>query len=79
MSLVAFLPLLTAPAYNSAAGVDFNVVMLGTGQLVEVQGTAEGEPFSQGQMQELVALADTGIRKLFLAQKDAIDEWRSSR
>ena len=53
--------------------------MLGTGQLVEVQGTAEGEPFSQGQMQELVALADTGIRKLFLAQKDAIDEWRSSR
>jgi len=64
---------------DSAAGVDFNVVMLGTGQLVEVQGTAEGEPFSQGQMQELVALADTGIRKLFLAQKDAIDEWRSSR
>ena len=64
---------------DSAAGVDFNVVILGTGQLVEVQGTAEGEPFSQGQMQELVALADTGIRKLFLAQKDAIDEWRSSR
>tara|TARA_Y100000588_G_C14197834_1_gene901026 strand:+ start:77 stop:814 length:738 start_codon:yes stop_codon:yes gene_type:complete len=64
---------------DSAAGVDFNVVMLGTGQLVEVQGTAEGEPFSQGQMQELVALADTGIRKLFLAQKGAIDEWRSSR
>lgn len=64
---------------DSAAGVDFNVVMLETGQLVEVQGTAEGEPFSRDQMQELIALADTGIQELFLTQKDAIDKWRASR
>ena len=64
---------------DSAAGVDFNVVMLGTGQLVEVQGTAEGEPFSRDQMAELVNYACDGIEQLFQAQKAALDEWRTSR
>jgi ribonuclease PH len=63
---------------DSAAGVDFNVVMLGTGQLVEVQGTAEGEPFSQDQMGEMANMASGGIKQLFAAQKAALDEWRTS-
>jgi ribonuclease PH len=63
---------------DSSAGVDFNVVMLGTGQLVEVQGTAETEPFTRAQMQEMVDLACGGIEQLFLAQKAALDEWRTS-
>ena len=63
---------------DSAAGVDFNVVMLGTGQLVEVQGTAEGEPFSRDQMGDLVNIACTGIEQLLTAQKSALDEWRTS-
>ena len=57
---------------DSSAGVDFNVVMLGTGQLVEVQGTAEGEPFSRQQMNSLTDLAERGIRELLTAQQEAI-------
>ncbi len=63
---------------DSKAGVDFNVVMLGTGQLVEVQGTAEGEPFSRRQMDGLVDLAEAGIRQLFTAQRDAMNEWKAA-
>ena len=61
---------------DSAAGVDFNVVMLGTGQLVEVQGSSEGEPFDRRQMNALVDLAETGIRQLFAVQKEALAAWR---
>ena len=63
---------------DSGAGVDFNVVMLGTGQLVEVQGTAEGEPFSRQQMDGLVDLAELGIRQLFDAQRDALNAWKAA-
>ena len=63
---------------DSAAGVDFNVVLLGTGQLVEVQGTAEGEPFSRRQMDGLIDLAESGIRQLFEAQLAAIGAWREA-
>jgi len=63
---------------DAAAGVDFNVVMLGTGQLVEVQGTAEGEPFSRQQMDELIDLATSGIKRLFGAQQTALRDWRAS-
>jgi ribonuclease PH len=66
-------------AEDSKAGVDFNVVMLGTGQLVEVQGTAEGEPFSRKQMDVLVDLAEAGIRELFAMQQAALKEWRAAR
>jgi ribonuclease PH len=45
--------------------VDFNVVMTGTGDFVEVQGTAEGKPFSAATMAELLGLAESGIRELF--------------
>ena len=57
---------------DSSTGVDFNVVMLGTGQLVEVQGTAEGEPFSRQQMNSLIDLAERGIGELLTAQQEAI-------
>ena len=63
---------------DSLAGVDFNVVMLGTGQLVEVQGTAEGEPFTRRQMDALVDLAEAGIRQLFEVQREAMATWRGA-
>jgi ribonuclease PH len=61
---------------DSSASVDFNVVMLGTGQLVELQATAEGDPFDRQQMNALVDLAEGGIRELFDAQKAALAAWR---
>jgi ribonuclease PH len=64
---------------DSSAGVDFNVVLLGTGQLVEVQGTAEGEPFTRRQLDELVDLAEAGIRELFATQRDAVAAGKAAR
>ena len=57
---------------DSAAAVDMNIVMTGDGRLVEVQGTAEGEPFSRAQMDQLMAHAETGVRKLFELQREAL-------
>ena len=54
------------------AGVDFNIAMTDQGQFVEVQGTAEGRPFSKATMDELFALAEKGIRQLFELQKSAL-------
>jgi ribonuclease PH len=50
---------------DSRADVDFNVVMTGTGDFIEVQGTAEGKPFSAVTMTTLIGLAEGGIRELF--------------
>ena len=47
-----------------------NVVMTGAGRFVEVQGTAEGMPFTRGELDELVALAETGIGELFALQRE---------
>ena len=55
-----------------AAEVDFNVVMTATGELVEVQGTAEKEPFDRLQLDVLVDLAATGIEQLVALQRSAI-------
>ena len=49
-----------------------NVVMTGRGGLVEVQGTAEGEPFTREQLDALLELASRGIRSLIEAQKSAL-------
>lgn len=57
---------------DSAAWVDFNVVMLTRGRFVEIQGTAEREPFSLEAMGRLVALAQSGIEQLFAAQQAAL-------
>jgi ribonuclease PH len=49
-----------------------NVVMTGDGRFVEVQGTAEGEPFTESQMQQMLAYARQGIVGLVAAQKRAL-------
>ena len=59
-------------AEDSASDTDMNVVMTGSGGLVEVQGTAEGAPFSLKEMDAMLALADKGIRELVAAQKSAL-------
>ena len=57
---------------DSSAGTDANFVMTGSGGIVEIQGTAEGEPFSETTLGELLALAKKGIGELVAKQKDAI-------
>ena len=54
---------------DSTSDVDMNIVMTGSGNLIEVQGTAEGEPFSQESLLELLALARQGINQLVEAQR----------
>ena len=54
---------------DSRAEVDMNVVMTGTGRFVEIQATAEGQPFTGGEMQDLLALAAAGIRRLTEQQR----------
>jgi ribonuclease PH len=57
---------------DSACDTDMNVVMTGAGGFVEIQGTAEGAPFSRGEMDALLALAEGGIRQLIGLQKQAL-------
>ena len=57
---------------DSSAGTDANFVMTGSGGIVEIQGTAEGEPFSEATLAELLALAKKGIGELVAKQKAAI-------
>ncbi|HZD40647.1 MAG TPA: ribonuclease PH, partial [Terriglobales bacterium] len=54
---------------DSRAHVDMNFVMTGTGKFVEVQGTAEGAPFTKAQMERMAELAQKGIRELLKTQK----------
>jgi ribonuclease PH len=58
---------------DSRAEVDFNVVMTGAARLVEVQGTAEGEPFSREDLEEMVSLAGEGISRLTEIQHAALE------
>ena len=57
---------------DSRAEVDMNVVCTGDGRFIELQGTAEREPFSRAQMDELVALGTRGIEALIRIQKEVI-------
>ena len=57
---------------DSDCDTDMNVIMTGSGGLVEIQGTAEGEPFTRAQMNTLVDMAEAGIRELVARQKAAI-------
>ncbi len=59
-------------AEDSGCDTDMNVVMTGAGGFVEVQGTAEGKPFTRAEMDALVALAERGIRELIAAQRAAL-------
>ncbi|NMG45440.1 ribonuclease PH [Aromatoleum toluvorans] len=61
-------------AEDSDCDTDMNVVMTGSGGFVEVQGTAEGTPFTRAELDALLALAEGGIRQLFAAQRAAIAE-----
>lgn len=67
---------------DSRAEVDMNVVMTGKGRYVEVQGTAEGDPFSHEDFLAMITLAGKGIRELIEIQRchlgDLEKEWRSS-
>jgi len=58
---------------DSTAEVDMNVVMTGGGEFVEVQGTAEQVPFGRARLDELLALAERGIRQLLALQRRALD------
>jgi ribonuclease PH len=59
---------------DSGAEVDMNVVMTGSGRFIEVQGTAEGLPFSRGELDELLALAEHGIATLLEDQSAVLAE-----
>ena len=59
-------------AEDSACDTDMNVVMTASGGFVELQGTAEGVPFTRGEMDALLGLADKGIRELLAAQQAAL-------
>jgi len=56
---------------DSACDADMNVVMTGSGQFVEVQGTAEGQVFSRQDLDSLLALAESGIARLLREQQSA--------
>jgi ribonuclease PH len=57
---------------DSQADVDMNVVMTGKGQFVEVQGTAEGAPFIKTKLDELLALAEKGIKEIIALQENIL-------
>jgi len=57
---------------DSTADVDMNIVCTGAGKFIEIQGTAEREPFSRDQMDEMLMLAEAGINKLFEIQRNAL-------
>jgi len=57
---------------DSAADVDMNVVMTGSGEFVELQGTGEEATFDRDQLDQMLGLADSGIKNLLAAQREAI-------
>ena len=59
---------------DSRAEVDFNVVMTSEGKFIEVQATAEGEPFSREQMDHLMNLAQGGINELMKLQRTTLNQ-----
>jgi ribonuclease PH len=59
-------------AEDSACETDMNVVMTGSGGLVEVQGTAEGKPFTRAELDAMLELASSGIRQLIATQRSAL-------
>lgn len=75
VGLVKGIPFLDLTYVEDAASeVDLNVVMTGSGKFVEIQGTAEGRPFSRKEMQELLDLAQKGIGELIALQKKLLGD-----
>jgi ribonuclease PH len=74
VGIVDGVPVLDLPYdEDSRAEVDMNVAMTDAGGYVELQGTAEREPFSRAQLEALLGLSETGIRRLFDAQRATLD------
>jgi len=61
-------------AEDSRAAVDLNLVMTPAGRMVEVQGTAEGAPFTQQQLQKMMELGQQGLGELFARQREALGD-----
>jgi ribonuclease PH len=59
---------------DSNAEVDFNLVMTGEGEFIEVQGSAEGAPFSRTALDEMLEVGEAAIRRIFTAQKEALGQ-----
>jgi ribonuclease PH len=59
-------------AEDSTAEVDMNIVMTESGKMVEIQGTAEGNPFSQNELDEMIKHAAIGIKQLIAKQREAL-------
>ena len=59
---------------DSKAEVDMNIVMTGAGKFIEVQGTAETNPFGSDHLQEMLGLAESGIQKIIEIQKEVLGE-----
>ena len=70
VGIIDGVPMLDLPyVEDSRAEVDMNVVMTGAGRFVEVQGTAEGLPFSRSELDDLLGLAESGIAEIVEAQR----------
>jgi ribonuclease PH len=75
VGIVNGVPVLDLPyVEDSRAEVDMNVVMTSLGGFVEVQGTAEGEPYSREQLTTMLGLAEQGINELITLQQDVVSE-----
>ena len=61
---------------DSRADVDMNFVMTGAGLFIEVQGTAEHDPFSKDQLDAMTFLARSGIAMIIACQKEVVGDWR---
>ena len=73
VGIVDGIPKLDLPyVEDSTASVDMNVVMTGSGRFVEVQGTAEGDPFDRSELDALTILAEKGISEIIAMQKEIL-------
>ena len=61
---------------DSKAEVDMNFVMTGSGKFVEIQGTAENNPFSKQDVGAMMKLAEQGIKEIFKDQKKVLGPWK---
>jgi ribonuclease PH len=75
VGIVGGTPVLDLPYVEDVnAEVDMNVVMTSEGGFIEVQGTAEGAPYSRGELDTLLGLAEGGIKELIALQREVVSE-----
>ena len=80
VGVIGGVPMLDLPYVEDAgAETDMNVVMTGSGGYVEVQGTAEGKPFSRNELEALLGLAESGIAQIVALQREVLSTPPSSR